>query len=130
MTARRTLLCCTTIALAAVPPALGTASASAGTGRSNSVPNRALALHRSESRWHLRQMDNHRTTFARLNRSVHRRFPFAAPVAVRAVDATVVVRLAGAPRLAGDRVLVVGVVDVDEGAGRERVFDTARFAGR
>ena len=88
MTARRTLLCCTTIALAAVPPALGTASASAGTGRSNSVPNRALALHRSESRWNLRHMDSHRTTFARLNRSVHRRFPFAAPVAVRAVDAT------------------------------------------
>jgi len=33
-------------------------------------------------------MEGHRVIFGRLNRSVHRRFPVAGPLADRAVDAT------------------------------------------
>ena|SRR5438067_8249298 len=91
MTRHRTLLLGTTIVLTVLPPALGTASASARTGRSHSVSNPVLALHRSESRWHLQQMDRHRVTFARLNRSVHHRFPLAGPFADRAVEGTHVI---------------------------------------
>lgn len=88
MTRRRTFLLGTTIVLTVAPAALGTASASARTGRSRPVSDRALALHRSESRWHLQQMDHHRVVFARLNRSVHHRFPLAGPFADRAVAGT------------------------------------------
>ncbi len=88
MTSRRTLLLGTTVLLTVLPPALGTASASARSMRSNSASSRALALHRAESRWHLQQMEGHRVIFGRLNRSVHRRFPVAGPLADRAVDAT------------------------------------------
>ena len=85
MTRRRTLIVGATLVLTVVPSALGTASASARTSRSHSVSNRSLALHRSESRWHRRQMKDHDATFGRVNRSVHRRYPFAAPIADRAV---------------------------------------------
>jgi hypothetical protein len=88
---RRTLVLGTTVLLTVLPPALGTVAASARSTRSNSASNPALALHRAESRWHLGQMDKHRVTFRRLNRSVHRRFPFAAPFADRAIDATDVI---------------------------------------
>jgi hypothetical protein len=91
MIGRRTLLLGITTVLTIVPSALGTASASARTGRSRPVSNPALALHRSESRWHLRQMDRHGVTFARLNRSVHHRFPLAGPFADRAVEGTHVI---------------------------------------
>jgi hypothetical protein len=85
---RRMLILGTTVLLMVLPPALGTASASAGSRRSGATSHRALGLHRAESRWHLKQMEGHRVTFGRLHRSVHRRFPVAAPLADRALDAT------------------------------------------
>jgi len=77
-----------TLALLVVPSVLGTAAASARAPRPTSMQRRALALHRAENRWHMRQMDSHRAPFRRLNRSVHRRFPMAGPFADLALQGT------------------------------------------
>ena len=90
MTGRRVIVG-VTLVLTIGPPVLGTASASARTTRSHSVSKRPLAQHRSVSRWHMRQMDDHGVAYGRLNRSVKRRYPFAAPVTDRAVGATHVI---------------------------------------
>lgn len=91
LTGRRTLIFGAALILTLGPPALGTASASARPARSHPVSSRSLALHRAEHRWHLQQMDSHRVTFGRVNRSVKRRYPFAAPVTDRAVGVTHVI---------------------------------------
>ena len=71
-----------------VPAALGTAAANAHPSPASRPASPALRLHRAESNWHLHQMDNHRVTFARWNRSIHRRCPLAAPFSDRAVGVT------------------------------------------
>ncbi len=88
MAGRRTLIAGAALVLTVGPSALGTAAASARPARTHSVSNRALSLHRSENRWHLRQMNGHHVIFGRANGQLHRRYPFAAPVADRAVGGT------------------------------------------
>jgi len=91
MRRRMTIIVGTVALFGAVPPVLGTAVATAQPHRPSRAASPALQLHRAESRWHLQQMDGHRVKFARMNRSIHRRFPFAGPFADRAIGVTHVI---------------------------------------